>query len=110
MATNDCARGLDPDEDTPEIEITMGTSKNQPYQFVLYALSTKATPLLPWRTSDRVHYMQVDHRQLLVRHQGKVIAAAGIRFRLDGLLEYANSCLLDGFMRFLPSKPLSSES
>jgi hypothetical protein len=52
---------------------------------------------------EKVHNMPSNHRRFLARYQGKVIAAAGVRFFPGGLIEYANNCSLDEFMKLLPN-------
>jgi len=51
----------------------------------------------------KVHDMQGNHRRFLARYQGKVIAAAGIRFCPGGLVEFANNCSLDEYLKLLPN-------
>jgi hypothetical protein len=52
---------------------------------------------------EKVHNMRGNHRRFLARHQGRVIAAAGIRFYPGSMIEYANNCSLDEFMKLLPN-------
>lgn len=52
---------------------------------------------------EKVHSMRGNHRRFLARYQGKVVAAAGIRFCPGGVIEYANNCSLDEFMKLLPN-------
>jgi hypothetical protein len=52
---------------------------------------------------EKVHNMRGNHRRFLARYQGKVIAAAGIRFCPGSVIEYANNCSLDEFMKMLPN-------
>jgi hypothetical protein len=52
---------------------------------------------------EKVHHMRGNHRRFLARYQGKVIAAAGIRFCPHSMIEYANNCSLDEFMKLLPN-------
>jgi hypothetical protein len=51
----------------------------------------------------RVHNMRHNHRRFLARYQGKVIAASGVRFCPGGMIEYANNCSLDEYMKLLPN-------
>lgn len=51
----------------------------------------------------KVHDMQGNHRRFLARYQGRVIAAAGIRFCPNGLVEFANNCSLDAYLKLLPN-------
>jgi hypothetical protein len=52
---------------------------------------------------EKVHNMRRNHRRFLARYQGRVIAAAGFRFHPGGVIEYANNCSLDEFMKLLPN-------
>ena len=52
---------------------------------------------------EKVHQMRQNHRRFLARYQGKVIAAAGVRFHPGGMIEYANNCSLDDYMKLLPN-------
>jgi Acetyltransferase (GNAT) domain len=52
---------------------------------------------------QRVHELRGNHRRLLARYQGKVIAGIGIRFLQGGLLEFANNCSREEFLDFLPN-------
>jgi Uncharacterized protein involved in methicillin resistance len=52
---------------------------------------------------QKVHQMRGNHRRFLARYQGKVVAAAGFRFCPGGLIEYANNCSLDEYMKLLPN-------
>ena len=51
----------------------------------------------------KVHTMRRNHRRFLARYQGKVIAAAGLRFCPGGLVEFANNCSLDAYLKLLPN-------
>lgn len=46
--------------------------------------------------------MRNNHRRFLARYKGDVIAATGVRFYPDGLVEYANNCSRD---EYLPLRP-----
>jgi hypothetical protein len=52
---------------------------------------------------EKVHHMRGNHRRFLARREGKVIAAAGVRFHTGGMIEYANNCSLDEFIKLLPN-------
>lgn len=54
-------------------------------------------------TIEKVHGMSGNHRRFLARYKGKVIAATGLRFLRNGLVEYANNCSLDEFMQLRPN-------
>jgi hypothetical protein len=54
-------------------------------------------------TAEKVHNLRRSHRRFLATYQGRVIAAAGIRLCQGGLIEYANNCSLDEFMKLLPN-------
>lgn len=56
-----------------------------------------------WASIEKVHTMRGNHRRFLARYQGKVIAASGIRFCPGGMIEYANNCSLDEYMKLLPN-------
>lgn len=58
---------------------------------------------LSFASIEKVHHMRGNHRRFLARYQGKVIAAAGVRLCTGGLIEYANNCSLDEFMKLLPN-------
>ena len=52
---------------------------------------------------EKVHHMRGNHRRFLARYEGKVVAAAGVRFYSGSVIEYANNCSLDEFMKLLPN-------
>jgi hypothetical protein len=54
-------------------------------------------------TIEKVHNLRENHRRFLARYNGKVIAATGLRFQPNGLVEYANNCSLDEFMHLRPN-------
>ena len=54
-------------------------------------------------STERVHSLRENHRFFLARFHGKVIAATGLRFLRNGLVEYANNCSLDEFMHLRPN-------
>ncbi len=70
-----------------------------------------------WRKTERkkIHHnftlsdveitnsLRTNHRRFLARYQGKVVAASGFRFFPAGLIEYANNCSLDEYLRLLPN-------
>jgi GNAT acetyltransferase-like protein len=56
-----------------------------------------------WSNIATVHKMRQNHRRFLARYQGKVIAASGVRFCPGGMIEYANNCSLDEYMKLLPN-------
>jgi hypothetical protein len=51
----------------------------------------------------KVQQMRGNHRRFLARYNGQVVAAAGIRFYPGGLVEYANNCSRDEFLRLRPN-------
>jgi Acetyltransferase (GNAT) domain len=51
----------------------------------------------------KTHEMRETHRRFLARHQGKVIAATGVRFLRDGLIVYAGNCSYDRFIHLRPN-------
>ncbi|HEX6823326.1 MAG TPA: GNAT family N-acetyltransferase [Candidatus Sulfotelmatobacter sp.] len=52
---------------------------------------------------EQVHHLRHNHRRFLARHNGKVIAATGLRFQPCGMVEYANNCSLDEFIHLRPN-------
>ena len=50
-----------------------------------------------------VQRMRGNHRRFLARYKGEVIAACGVRFYPGGLVEYANNCSRDEFLRLCPN-------
>lgn len=53
--------------------------------------------------SARIHEMTENHRRFLARHEGRVIAASGVRFLRGGLIVYSGNCSYDQFLRLLPN-------
>jgi lipid II:glycine glycyltransferase (peptidoglycan interpeptide bridge formation enzyme) len=51
----------------------------------------------------KIQQMRGNHRRFLARHKGEVVAAAGVRFYPGGLVEYANNCSRDEFLRLCPN-------
>jgi hypothetical protein len=58
---------------------------------------------LSFETIEQVHNLRHNHRRFLARHNGKVIAATGLRFQPRGMVEYANNCSLDEFINLRPN-------
>ena len=54
----------------------------------------------------KTHEMTENHRRFLARHQGRVIAASGVRFLRGGLIEYAGNCSYDEFIQLRPNELL----
>jgi len=52
---------------------------------------------------DKVRALRASHRRFLARYQGKVVAASGLRFCQGGLVELANNCSLDEYLKLLPN-------
>lgn len=52
---------------------------------------------------EKTHEMTETHRRFLARHQGKVIAATGLRFLKNGLIVYAGNCSYDQFISLRPN-------
>ena len=51
----------------------------------------------------KTHEMPENHRRFLARHQGRVIAASGVRFLRGGLLVYAGNCSYDRSIHLRPN-------
>jgi len=51
----------------------------------------------------KTHEMQENHRRFLARHQGRVIAATGVRFLRGGMIVYAGNCSYDQFINLRPN-------
>lgn len=56
---------------------------------------------------EKVNAMRTNHRRFLARYNGKVIAASGLRFQYGGLVESANNCSLDEYLRLYPNDLLT---
>jgi hypothetical protein len=52
---------------------------------------------------EKVHEMRGNHRRFLARYNGKLVAASGLRFYSGGMVEYANNCSLDEYMKLQPN-------
>jgi lipid II:glycine glycyltransferase (peptidoglycan interpeptide bridge formation enzyme) len=50
-----------------------------------------------------IEVSEANHRRFLARYKGEVIAACGVRFYPGGLVEYANNCSRDEFLRLCPN-------
>ena len=50
-----------------------------------------------------VQQMRANHRRFLAYYEGEVIAAAGVRFYPNGLVEFANNCSRDEYLHLCPN-------